>query len=337
MLTRDANLLPDPTPTKPRRPNSALRFSEANVWQPIGAGWQPLQGSFCDLGWSVEWHDFETPHEVNWAKSFHPDSVEICLNFSGNGRVVHMKHQAEFLPLTSGFYAQRKNSLTGSRTAGPRHQFITVEFSSRFLRQQLGACDGALHPLIEALVQDSKALAGVSEIRRLTAEQRQLIGRLLHPPVFQRARPLWYQSKVLELMAEFFFERQGQDELFCDRQKRVARERVDRVVAILRRQLAEPPALEEIGREAGCSPFYLSRIFSKELGMTIPQFLRQARLERAAELLRSGKCNVTEAALEVGYNSLSHFSAAFHEMFGCCPGLYPLKTPSQIQARETSS
>ena len=38
---------------------------------------------------------------------------------------------------------------------------------------------------------------------------------------------------------------------------------------------------------------------------------------------------VTEAALEVGYNSLSHFSAAFHETFGCCPGLYPIKTPTQ--------
>ena len=59
------------------------------------------------------------------------------------------------------------------------------------------------------------------------------------------------------------------------------------------------------------------------------QHLRQLRLEKAAELLRSGEYNVTEAALEVGYNSLSHFSAAFHETFGCCPGLYPLKTPTQ--------
>ena len=39
--------------------------------------------------------------------------------------------------------------------------------------------------------------------------------------------------------------------------------------------------------------------------------------------------DVTEAALEVGYNSLSHFSAAFHETFGCCPGLYPLKLPGR--------
>ena len=30
-----------------------------------------------------------------------------------------------------------------------------------------------------------------------------------------------------------------------------------------------------------------------------------------------------------GYSSLSHFSQVFHETFGCCPGLYPVRTPSQ--------
>jgi AraC-like DNA-binding protein len=87
--------------------------------------------------------------------------------------------------------------------------------------------------------------------------------------------------------------------------------------------------LEELGRLVACSPFYLSRTFSSEMGMTIPQYLRQLRLERAAELLKSGRFNVTEAAMEVGYSSLSHFSQAFHEHFGCCPGLYPVSTGTQ--------
>jgi AraC-like DNA-binding protein len=52
-------------------------------------------------------------------------------------------------------------------------------------------------------------------------------------------------------------------------------------------------------------------------------------MERAAELLKTGQCNVTEAAMEVGYSSLSHFSSVFHETFGCCPGLFPLKMPAQ--------
>jgi AraC-like DNA-binding protein len=96
--------------------------------------------------------------------------------------------------------------------------------------------------------------------------------------------------------------------------------------------------LQDIGREVGCSPFYLSRTFSKEKGQTIPQFIRQIRLERAAALLRLGEHNVTEVALEVGYSSLSHFSQAFHQLFGCCPGLYPMATSSQkIKAPRASA
>jgi len=78
--------------------------------------------------------------------------------------------------------------------------------------------------------------------------------------------------------------------------------------------------------------FYLSRIFSQEMGRGIFQYLRALRLERAADLLREGKMNVTQAALAVGYSSPSHFSTAFHEAYGCCPGLYPLRTTSQTFA-----
>ena len=70
------------------------------------------------------------------------------------------------------------------------------------------------------------------------------------------------------------------------------------------------------------------------MGKTISQYLRQLRMEKAAELLRAGKLNVTQVAMEVGYASSSHFSTAFHETFGCCPGLYPLATPAQRAARK---
>jgi len=39
--------------------------------------------------------------------------------------------------------------------------------------------------------------------------------------------------------------------------------------------------------------------------------------------VRAGNHNVTEATLAAGYNSLSYFTVAFREVFGCCPGLYP--------------
>src|SRR5437763_15145212 len=107
------------------------------------------------------------------------------------------------------------------------------------------------------------------------------------------------------------------------RQKRVARERVERAKELLSRNLANPLTLEVLGQEVGCSPFYLCRSFSREVGLTIPQYLRKLRMERAADLLRTGRYNVTEAATELGYSNLSHLSKPYCEPSGCCPLLYP--------------
>ena len=242
----------------------------------------------------------------------------------------------EFAPGTAGFYLTGTGSLRAARAPRQRQRFVTVEFSRPFLRDRLAACDGALHPIVETFTRGDRPCSSLGGVHRLTAGQEQRLADLRNPTALQGARPLWYAAKVLELMAEFFFERRGEDELFCDRQKRLARERADRVITILRKRLDETVSLKEIGREVGCSPFHLSRTFSAETGMTISQYLRRLRMERAAELLRSGKFNVTEAAMAVGYSSLSYFSQAFCQTMGCCPGLYPLKAAEQVTAASAS-
>jgi AraC-like DNA-binding protein len=298
---------------------------ERSALPPAREAWRHLYGGFSELGFSIEWQEFEMSRAFEWSRHFHADSLEICLNLAGHGSIRGAGTTVDFKPLTAGFYLPGKQALQASRLARQPHRFMTVAFSARFLREKLAVCDGALHPLIEVFMRGDSPRGPVGELHRLTAGQEHRMAQLLHPPVVQGARSLWYEGKVLEIMAEFFFQRRGEDELFCDRQKRLAGERVERVVALLRRHLVEPLSLEEIGREAGCSPFHLSRTFSAETGKTIPQYLRRLRMERAAELLESGRYNVTEAALEVGYSSLSHFSQSFCQEMGCCPGLYPLK------------
>ncbi len=306
---------------------------EAAAWRAVGAGWRQLSGSFGELGFSFEWHDFTAEAPLDWARSFHPGSVELCLNLSGSGTVRDGKAVAEFGPRTGGFYRQGRNPLSAERSPGGPHQFITVEFGPEFLARNLSGFASQLHPLIRSAVEGKGRDSGVSEPASLNTRQRDLVMSLRHPPVLAGAQTLWYGAKAVELMGEYFFAPPPDTELFCHRQQRVARDRVDSVIAMLKRDLINPPTLEQIAREAACSPFYLSRTFSKEMGQTIPQYLRQLRMEKAAHLLKTGDYNVTEVAMEVGYSSLSHFSAAFHQTYGCCPGLYPMATPTQRAAK----
>jgi AraC-like DNA-binding protein len=184
-----------------------------------------------------------------------------------------------------------------------------------------------LHPIVRAAIDGSPSKHVTAATVRLTSQQLQLISSLRQPPVCAAAQSVWYQCKALELAVIFFV--RPEQEFFCTRQQRLAQDRVEQVIFLLTQNLADPPSLEDLGKKIGCSPFYLSRMFSNQTGHTITQQLRQLRMEKAAELLRSGEFNVTEAAMEVGYSSLSHFSAAFHETFGCCPGLYPVTTVTQ--------
>jgi AraC family transcriptional regulator len=295
-------------------------IAERGAWREVPKGWRQLWGDFNRLGVSLQWHDFRTERPLDWGLSFHPRSLEFCLNVEGRGAV---GDRADYVPGSAGYYAVAAEPLTASRQARDHHQFVTVEFSNRHLQQQLADCEGDLDPQLRAAIFPEKERSIVSSARPMTPDQQQVVTSLLQPPVAKAAQSLWYQSKALELMSHFLFTPKD-PEFFCMRQKRVVRDRVERTKQLLAGDLANPPTLETLGREVGCSPFYLSRSFSREVGLTIPQYLRKLRMERAAELLRSGRYNVTEAATEVGYASLSHFSKAFCETIGCCPVLYPM-------------
>ena len=312
-----------------RRPGCDL--GEARVWASLGGGWVCLYGGFGPHGLSVEWHDFECVQPLDWSRSFHPDSVEVCFNVSGHARLTRGQDSALLRGMTVGLYAAGQESLAAWRLPGERHEFLTLEFSRENLARRLEGYELQLSDAVRTVVFPDRTPSAGTVVRPMTSVQLKVLEALREPPVTGAAAGIWYEGRALSLMVELFAAAPGNVSGVQSRQMEVARCRVERVIRILAGRLAEPPSLEALGREVGCSPFHLSRTFSREMGMTIPQYLRQIRMERAAELLKGGRFNVTQAALEVGYSSLSHFSHAFRETMGCCPGLYPAGSATHRQ------
>jgi AraC-like DNA-binding protein len=279
-----------------------------------------LFGGIATSGVSIEVHEFSSPVELDWGRSFHLDSVELCLNLRGSGRVGMRRDVAEVSRATALCYSIGEAPPVAERAATEEHLFLTMEFRRDYLERHLAHAD-QVDPILRGSEKAGRKSA-IGKPKRLSSAQQQLVQRLCDPPVSPAALPIWYEAKVLEAIAEFLFT--PSQEFFCHRQQRLAQERVERACEILRQRLEAPPTLEELGREVGVSQFYLSRIFSQEMRMTIPQYLRQVRMEAAARLLKEGRHNVTEAAFAVGYASLGHFSKSFCEVIGCCPTLYPM-------------
>ena len=87
---------------------------------------------------------------------------------------------------------------------------------------------------------------------------------------------------------------------------------------ILNRRFREPTSLDELAREAHCSPYHLARVFRRETGRTIHAYLVQLRLREAVERLDRAT-DLTALALSLGFASHSHFTDAFRRAFGVAP------------------
>lgn len=79
----------------------------------------------------------------------------------------------------------------------------------------------------------------------------------------------------------------------------------------------------EMARRLGCSVYHLSRTFRRVDGRTIRQYRAQVRLTLALHRLRADPTiDLTRLALECGFCSHSHFTAAFRKWAGMPPSAF---------------
>ncbi|MDE6221685.1 MAG: helix-turn-helix transcriptional regulator, partial [Lachnospiraceae bacterium] len=70
------------------------------------------------------------------------------------------------------------------------------------------------------------------------------------------------------------------------------------------------------------TPDYLSRLFKKSTGKSLSQYIRQVRMEKASDLLRTSNRKVIDIGASVGYSNYSYFCQSFREYFGKSPEKY---------------
>lgn len=98
-------------------------------------------------------------------------------------------------------------------------------------------------------------------------------------------------------------------------------QRLAKVAHSLLDDVADERTLDEWAHDACMARRTFMRAFSGQVGMTFGRWRQQARLFAALELLAQGK-SVTEAAVAVGYDSVSAFIEMFRNMLGSTPQAY---------------
>lgn len=93
--------------------------------------------------------------------------------------------------------------------------------------------------------------------------------------------------------------------------------------AVIDERICDPElSVSSIAEALGVSPRYVQMLFARE-GVTPSAYILERRLRMAAEQLRraDGRC-ITEVAMAVGFNDLTHFGRAFRRRYGVTPRDY---------------
>ncbi|WP_137789137.1 AraC family transcriptional regulator [Bacillus sp. E(2018)] len=94
--------------------------------------------------------------------------------------------------------------------------------------------------------------------------------------------------------------------------------------------------LEHYAYEIGYSKFHLSRIFKKETGQTISEYIRKRRLAIAAMYLLYSNESILDIAFSLQFQSQEAFTRSFKELYNMPPGKYRklMRTISGMEENE---
>jgi AraC-like DNA-binding protein len=96
-------------------------------------------------------------------------------------------------------------------------------------------------------------------------------------------------------------------------------QRIARSVAVLRSKFAQPLPVEQLASHAGMSLSTFHQHFRAVTSLSPLQFQKQLRLIEARRLMSSDGASPSNAAFEVGYESVSQFTREYGRMFGSPP------------------
>ncbi|MGN0999203.1 MAG: helix-turn-helix domain-containing protein [Faecousia sp.] len=97
-------------------------------------------------------------------------------------------------------------------------------------------------------------------------------------------------------------------------------------ISYLELHLGQKVTMTELSSALGYNKNYLSTKFAKEVGMTISDYLLKLRIDRAKLLLHNSGKPIQQISDELGFNSVSYFSAQFRKATG--------KSPSDFRNRK---
>lgn len=105
------------------------------------------------------------------------------------------------------------------------------------------------------------------------------------------------------------------------------------VINYINANYTKPISLKTIANALQISENHISRVFNKSVGVSIPDYINNVRIEKAKDLLGNTNGKIYEIAEQVGFSSVAYFSTVFKKSQNCTPFEYKNQVGKAPQQR----
>lgn len=167
--------------------------------------------------------------------------------------------------------------------------------------------------------------SGMVEALKLPAQASTIINteQILSCKFEEPLRGIYINAKVVEIICDVVAQmnRLPLQHPIRAPERRLRSQAIEAAAAIYRRELHNPPTIEQLALRVGLNRNELTFGFREMFGLTPHAFGRTIRMEEARKLLDGRDVSVSEVARRVGYGGYASFSRAYHDCFGYPPSV----------------
>lgn len=131
-----------------------------------------------------------------------------------------------------------------------------------------------------------------------------------------------YQAESLRTICEITEKCIQEFEKMCEQTENNVRSDIDQVKKYIAYHVDEDLSIDKLAAKVYLSQGYLSYIFKKETGMNLSRYIKQCRMEKAKELLKTTNMKIVQICEKTGFSNVSYFCQSFREYCGVSPEKY---------------
>jgi len=118
----------------------------------------------------------------------------------------------------------------------------------------------------------------------------------------------YFHDKLIKLMR-----------IYKSKRDEMSNDIVWRACSFIKDNIEQSISLSDVAEHVHVNASYLSRVFTKTMGMSMMQFINEQRISLAKKLLADGAMSVQEIAYKLGYSEYRYFSTLFKKHTGMTP------------------